>query len=102
VVGIPQIKARNALLSKLERAQAKPCHPFARLGFGRNAGIHPTRTGALSRPCLQLAPFPCGLPHAVTYSTAMLPRFSATERFINNTKSATANVNTATIQKQSK
>ena len=102
MVGITQVEARHSLLFELVGAEANPRHPFAELAFRLNAGSDPVRAGVLSQPCLQLVPFQCGQPPAVIYSTAMLPRFSATERFITNTKNATANVNTAAIQKQSK
>jgi hypothetical protein len=41
-------------------------------------------------------------PSAINHSGLARPPFSATERFITNTRNATAKVNTATIQKQSK
>ena len=46
MVGIPQIKARNARLSNLVGAEVNPCDVFAKLALGQDAGIDPVRAAA--------------------------------------------------------
>ena len=89
-VGIAQIEAGNPLLFEFVGADADSRHAVA---GSRLIGMQEAIFG---RP---LPPFGRVCNHSLW---AIGAPFSATERLINNTRNATANVNTATIQKQSK
>jgi hypothetical protein len=101
VVGIAQIEAGNPFLSQFVGAEADSRHAAGGLALDRNAGSDLRAAARFGRAILQLSMRQV-LPIRHYSLWAMSTPFSATGRFITSTKNATANVNTATIQKTSK